>query len=399
MMPKVSIIVPMYNSEKYIKKCINSILCQTYTDFELIVIDDGSTDSSGKISDELSKSDSRIKVYHQSNHGLIYSRKQGLINSQGEFVLFIDSDDYIETGMLQRLTDLAVTNDADASMSGAFFVFEDYTKTVSNRLSDGVYAGDKLQEVKTALVHPDRYYSPALLPFLWCKLWKKELLAKHLLEVDESITIGEDVAIGLPALMEAQCIVVDNTPYYYYVQNSSSMMKSKRNEQKELKNAVSLFKYLSNALNFDEDDRNDKEGIVRLFVHQVLTRAYGLMSDKLNVDGIFPFLDKMPESVILYGAGDFGKAVYDHLNERTSIKYWLDSDHINLKKRGFDVSDPDEARFKDDDIVLVTVLDAKASGSISKYLTGKGVPEKNIYLFDISEEQEKMIADLAEEME
>jgi len=91
--PLVSVIVPIYNSEKYVHECVDSVIRQTYDNIEILLIDDGSTDNSGKICDEYAASDSRIRVFHQSNHGLSYSRNVGLHENRGDYVAFIDSDD------------------------------------------------------------------------------------------------------------------------------------------------------------------------------------------------------------------------------------------------------------------------------------------------------------------
>lgn len=94
-MPKISVIVPVYNTEQYLPRCIDSILAQTFTDFELLLIDDGSKDSSGKICDESAAKDSRIRVFHKENGGVSSARNMGLNNAQGEWITFVDSDDYL----------------------------------------------------------------------------------------------------------------------------------------------------------------------------------------------------------------------------------------------------------------------------------------------------------------
>ena len=100
---KISVIVPVYNTEKYLNRCIDSILAQTFTDFELLLIDDGSTDSSGKICDDYAAKDSRVKVLHKENGGVSRARNLGIDNAQGEYLSFIDSDDYIRPEMYEKL--------------------------------------------------------------------------------------------------------------------------------------------------------------------------------------------------------------------------------------------------------------------------------------------------------
>ena len=113
--PKISVIIPVYNTEKFLHRCIDSILTQTYTDFELLLIDDGSKDSSGSICDEYAEKDSRVRVFHKENGGVSSARNLGLDNAWGEWITFVDSDDYIEENFLKSFdgnldADLVVGN-------------------------------------------------------------------------------------------------------------------------------------------------------------------------------------------------------------------------------------------------------------------------------------------------
>lgn len=121
--PRVSIIVPVYNVEKYINRCIDSILSQTFTDFELILVDDGSPDKSGEICDEYAKKDKRIKVIHKKNGGLSDARNVGLEIAKGDFIGFVDSDDYIELDMYEKLLEACEENNSRIAMCGRFNVF------------------------------------------------------------------------------------------------------------------------------------------------------------------------------------------------------------------------------------------------------------------------------------
>ena len=112
-MPKISIIVPIYNVEKYLDKCVNSILSQTFSDFELILVDDGSPDNCGRMCDDWAQRDSRIVVYHKQNGGISDTRNYGIDRAKGEYLTFIDPDDYIESTYLEYLYIQAMNNAAD----------------------------------------------------------------------------------------------------------------------------------------------------------------------------------------------------------------------------------------------------------------------------------------------
>ena len=126
-MPKISIIVPIYNVEKYLDKCVSSILNQTFTDFELLLVDDGSPDRCGEMCDEYAKKDSRVKVIHRKNGGLSAARNSGIDAACGKYIGFIDSDDYIEENMYEHLYDVITKYDADIACGGIFDTYP--TKT------------------------------------------------------------------------------------------------------------------------------------------------------------------------------------------------------------------------------------------------------------------------------
>ena len=123
-MPKISIIVPVYNVEKYLEKCVRSILAQTFTDFELILVDDGSPDSSGAMCDQFAEQDQRVKVIHKENGGLSDARNAGIEIATGEYLGFVDSDDYIADDMYELLY-TNIVKDADLSICGIYDVYEE----------------------------------------------------------------------------------------------------------------------------------------------------------------------------------------------------------------------------------------------------------------------------------
>ena len=122
-MPKISVIVPVYNTEKYLNRCIDSILAQTFTDFELLLIDDGSTDCSGKICDEYAAKDSRVRVFHKENGGVSSARNMGLDNAQGEWITFVDSDDWVHEDFLKKRLALALNDNADIAYCDVEYVY------------------------------------------------------------------------------------------------------------------------------------------------------------------------------------------------------------------------------------------------------------------------------------
>ena len=191
-MHKLSIIVPVYNAKKYLKKCIDSILKQTYTDFELILIDDGSTDNSGEICDEYAKANSNIRVIHKENEGLVAARKTGLQNALGEYIGFVDSDDYIDEGMYETLMKPIEKNNADISIGGLVSVNENgVLNELFNKFAEGFYDKKRMtEEVFPKMLYHSGFINYGIIPGVVVKVFKKSVLEKGIAKVDNRIKMG-----------------------------------------------------------------------------------------------------------------------------------------------------------------------------------------------------------------
>lgn len=209
----VSIIVPVYNTDKYLKRCIDSILSQKYTDFELLLIDDGSTDRSGAICDEYAKMDSRIRVFHKVNGGVSSARNLGLEHAQGEWVAFVDSDDRVSAFYLYNL--LSHCSNVDLVISYAEFVYSDNTSRKENYNSRIISDNYDVLFVENDL---NWHTSP------WSKLFKKKLCND--LRFIEGMHIGEDLVFLYSYMLRCKNIFVSNdTDYFYYTENQATLTK------------------------------------------------------------------------------------------------------------------------------------------------------------------------------
>ena len=197
-MPLVSVIIPIYNTEKFLPLCINSVLNQTLTDIEVLLVNDGSTDGSGKICDEYACKDQRIQVIHTLNQGVSHARNQGLETAKGEYIAFMDSDDWIETDMIATLYQLIRTNEAGLATCGYIIENED---------GRPIY---HINEVKSGN--------------LWDKLYHKEIIDKHHLKFNEHIYYNEDRLFIFQYLSHCQSAAYTTSPYYHYVTRKSSAM-------------------------------------------------------------------------------------------------------------------------------------------------------------------------------
>lgn len=234
----ISIIVPVYNVEKYVKRCVESILAQTYKEFELILVDDGSTDQSGEVCDSFEKCDIRIRVIHQENSGLSAARNRGLAEATGEYITFIDSDDFVDTSYLETLHQNAVKYQADVSICGFCLVWEN-NKTKSNyngKCEVKQYSG---REAAWEIVAN----SKRSMITAWGKLYHHTL--RKLLIYPEG-RLHEDEFVTYKVLYQAKKVVECDMPLYYYLQRGKSIMNdgySKRRLDKivALKEAIGFF--------------------------------------------------------------------------------------------------------------------------------------------------------------
>ncbi len=225
-MKKLSVIVPVYNAEKTLKKCIDSIIGQTYTDMEIILVDDGSTDGSLGICRQYAGLDDRIKVFHKENAGLVAARKSGAELASGEYVGFVDSDDYIDSDMYSTLMKEANEKGSDIVAGGIKMDYPEETATTYNKIEAGYYDKAAIKEkVIPDMLMKKGFYRYGIIPGVVVKVFKRELIRKSLECVDDSVTLGEDVAITSNAVIRAESISLVKSAGYHYVQTENSMIR------------------------------------------------------------------------------------------------------------------------------------------------------------------------------
>ena len=220
-MVKISIIVPVYNVERYLGKCINSILNQTFADFELILVDDGSTDRSGYICDDYKKKDNRIKVIHKENGGLSSARNAGLDIAKEKYIGFVDSDDFINKNMYEFLYKDIKVNNSDIAIC-------DYEEVYENEKGINYQESNSSTLVLTNIEALWKIYDKKGWNYViaWNKLYKKYLFDDIRFPIGK---IHEDEMIAHEVLYKANKITYNNKKLYYYLQRENSIMGKKFN--------------------------------------------------------------------------------------------------------------------------------------------------------------------------
>ena len=219
----ISVIVPIYNSEKYIKKCIESILSQTYNNFEIILIDDGSTDNSPTICDEYAKQDNRIKVVHKKNGGVSSSRNCGIKLAKGKYLTFIDSDDYFDNYFLAN--SIKGINNVDMYLSGLKMELYDGNKIA--KTIDYTQSKSSIMTIKELFEKQNITYPHTCICGPWAKLYKTSIIKNKNILFDEKTNLGEDTLFNLTYFKNIKNVFFDKKAYYHYRRiNNESLFSS-----------------------------------------------------------------------------------------------------------------------------------------------------------------------------
>lgn len=278
MQEKISIIVPVYNVEAYLERCVESILKQTYTNFELLLINDGSTDQSGDLCDQLALRDQRIRVIHKENGGLSAARNTGIDHASSDLIGFIDSDDYIDEDMYETLYRQLRESNADLSMCGHYDVFHQIPeKQVSEIKTWNLSSEEAIKMVMEAKVLSVTAVN---------KLYKKELFNHLKFEVGK---IAEDAFIMIRLLDQCQKVVATNEKKYYYVHRENSITTQKFSLK--FLNVIEAYEQNANII------REHYPAIADVATMR-LNWAYFYVLDRLLIDS--DFKDKLLEDKLIH---------------------------------------------------------------------------------------------------
>lgn len=279
---RLSVIVPVYNVEQYLKRCVDSILNQTVTDLEIILVDDGSTDGSGAMCDAYAKKHTNIRVLHKPNGGLTTAWKAGLALATGEYTGFVDSDDWIDPDMYERMLTLAEREDTDVTVCGLTFDFEDPKIPGRDEISNfkkEVYDRKALEALFPTLINDGYFFGRTLQSARVTKIFRTELLRANVQFCDDRVAVGEDMQITFPVLLDTQklCVVQNFYPYHYWINNKSITGQYDSGYIEKVKLLRARLQAISDAkgvYDFTAQIRNDFLGLAVLAVKNEIYRNY-----------------------------------------------------------------------------------------------------------------------------
>ena len=302
MNPKISVIVPVYKAEKYLNRCVDSILAQTFTDFEVLLIDDGSPDRSGEICDEYAKKDSRVRVFHKENGGPSLARNLGIDHAQGKYLLFVDSDDIIGP---MHLEDLVASSDSESHM----LVIQGLTAFTSKgnhiiTLTNNVYTSKDISNFLEENGIGNMGYSV-------CKLYDIDIINKYNIRMNPEVFFGEDIIFFMHYLCHINKVVVIDKVDYYYDNTESTLSKCKpKSFINEMKTFTLIMKYIKD-LSLIHGFNLSAIPLTLKFHISYLKRAlsYYVVVDKLNLYNFLKDCESINE--IAY---DYANAICKYLN-------------------------------------------------------------------------------------
>lgn len=378
-MSKLGIVVPVYNVEPYLKQCVNSILEQTYTDFELVLVNDGSTDGSGEICDYFAKLDSRVHVIHQCNQGKLFARYIGLKNLECEYATFVDADDWIAKDTYKKLSNYMEQEIDVISFRIIRYFDSSYQYTSVNNYQQGLYNKRQIEET----IYPTMIWNLhrgtfGIDPSLCNKVIKRNLLISELDKAkDLKIDYGDDVAVVYPLLIQANSVFVTEESLYYHRQREKNEIAPYISEWGYYGKLYLLYEYISKRC---KDYPFFIKQIDYFYTYSVRLHLWIYGDKKRDGGELFPF-DKVPKGskIIIYGASGLGQLYGEQFRKINygTILAWVDRNYDKYRELG--VREVEYIKeIKDFDYIVIAVSNQETAENIKNNLIDMGITTDKI---------------------
>lgn len=377
--PHISVIIPIYNAEPYLAQCIESVINQTYRKLEIILVNDGSTDGSLQLCRIYEKQDQRVRVCDQDNKGRVAARKEGVRTARGEYISFIDADDWIEEDMYAQIYGQMQRSGKIADIV-AFGLTEEYGDRRVKRketIQAGFYEAEALDQVKEQILYAGYFFGFGMLPHLCDKIFQREiLLSSGFMEMDDSLVYGEDAVATFRMCLHSHTLqVLDITPYHYRQNNYTNGLKTLQVAQK---NFCGLYREFQSSVAQCRNREIYERQVIFYFWFVLLLRQFENLQ---SGECLFPYAQSVSgKRVILYGAGGFGIEVYKYIKKTCccEITAWVDREYASPDKGELPLESPEKIGEKPFDYILITILNERASQTIKGELGKKGIPAEKI---------------------
>lgn len=382
--PVISIIIPVYQVQAYLRECLESVRRQTYKNLEVILVDDGSDDGSEIICDEYAEKDARFQVIHQQNQGAANARKAGVRRSTGDYIGFVDGDDWISLNTYEKMLMPILTQNADMTICLKNICQDGngYTCSEDAVAEEGMYKKkDGLNQICQYLFWGQDDHKEGLAINLVDKLFRRDLIMEYMEQADERLRYFEDAACVIPCLIKAENIYVLNEPLYYYRQRNGSACHSIDTMYLE---QINIF--YESILTRMHDNMDDlKQRLDKYFVSRIYEGINRIMGLSLkNVLPVYvPPIAGFSESdrIVIYGAGTVGRD-YHRMMEMmcpSRIAGWVDKQWESLQEAGIAASPIEKLKEWEYDKIIIAVLFEDNAAKIKTALMQIGVKPEKIF--------------------
>lgn len=381
--PLVSVIVPLYNTQEFLPRCLDSILNQTYVNMEIVLVNDGSTDESLSVCEKYAAKDARIQIISQANQGIIAAKKAGIKICQGTYVMFVDSDDWIEPELLEKMVQVILKCDCSLVCTNVYIDFEDRTIEKRNAIPSGIYETERIAKDLFYYKNTDNY---GILPYSVAKLYPMDMLREVLDHISNDIRQAEDKAIVFSCVFQNIKVCFTDDIYYHYCMRDGSACQSEN--QNYLVEMTAFYKYAKRIF----DAHEEREHLLWQLGKYLLLEAgfaingkFGLVAPgksihrepyRLDPSAFLPQVKKL----ILYGAGKVGDDYRKQLADCANIEFcgWVDKGYEKYQEKELDIHPVEYMKEVEYDYILVAVRQQKIYQEIKKELINMGISEDTI---------------------
>ena len=387
---KISVIVPVYNQKKnYLDECVSSICKQTYKNLEIILVDDGSEISCSKACDDYCLKDNRIKVIHKENGGTASARNAGILAASGDYVAFVDSDDWIELDIYNNLISNLDEYGADMISFGFYRNYENGEPMEVSNYNKILYCEKKdfEKEVFPYFMNTNDFSDAEMSSTIYCYLYKVDLARVVAQKINNDIKTSEDFLFLLQALLNAESFCFFTYGGYHYRSNLDSKMHTLKNV-KELQ--YRTYKAAENAIResgYDEYNKSilRKKNVLATY-RALMNKDYSVLVDEKS-DFLFPYPEvRRGSKILIYGAGKLGKQICKIV--KSSMNYEIigvaDKNWMFYEEQGLGVISPEDIPSLDYDYIIIAITYTNIKNQVRKYLLELGVSADKIADIDLS---------------
>ncbi len=373
-MALLSVIVTVYNEEKYLEECLNSICSQIFEDFEIVCVNDGSTDGSQRILEHYSNIDDRVKVVYQENKGLVEARKTGVREAHGKYIGFVDADDWIEPEMYEEMVELMELYHTDLLSAG---IIDSGNQKKLDCSEEGLYVDNGFDELISTLFYSDKHLQYRMYPNTVTKIYKRDILKETIIGIPSAVRYREDDCLTYSYLMRCTSVFVLRKAFYHYryVANSHSRKWDER-----------FFSHINDYYLFVRESfsRSAYNNVLlpQLDRYYAQTIVEAINKSNMTADSIteisFPVVGK--RNVIVYGAGTYGQRMARRIMMSTNHVFIcaIDRNYKQLSSLDYPVYSPDALKKMDFDVVLIALENKQICERIKEDLVALGIDVKKI---------------------